>query len=215
VASLFDDTQRYTHVLVHYGEIALKKTNRPFFEQALVNNIRRRLTEPICLMHGRLLIELAPQSDVARVLRVLATTFGIANFARGVQAVNEHVGLAVVTASRKRVDLEQAGLDIRIEITGRGAYLYSDVERGPGGLPVGVSGKVLALAARRCRLPHDRLPPRDAAHRRADGRPRGGQGVRHWRQHSPGGFADARQPRAHQLGGAPAGAGAANRLRQE
>jgi thiamine biosynthesis protein ThiI len=177
----------YTHVLVHYGEIALKKTNRPFFEQALVNNLQRRISERVRVLHGRLLIELAPDSDLDRVHRVLSAAFGVANFAAAVRTepemsvitaravelagastadsfriatrradkrfpfssteVNERVGAAVLSVSRMRVDLSRPQLTIHIEITGRGVYLYSDLRSGPGGMPVGVSGRVLALVS--------------------------------------------------------------------
>ena len=60
-------------------------------------------------------------------------------------AVNAAVGTVIKEATRRRVDLDRAELTVTIEIL-PGEMLYS-VEKvpGPGGLPVGVSGHVVAL----------------------------------------------------------------------
>jgi thiamine biosynthesis protein ThiI len=44
-----------------------------------------------------------------------------------------------------RVDLENPALNIHVEVLPHEAFVYTDREPGPGGLPVGVSGTVLAL----------------------------------------------------------------------
>ncbi|MBI4170077.1 MAG: tRNA 4-thiouridine(8) synthase ThiI, partial [Candidatus Aenigmarchaeota archaeon] len=43
--------------------------------------------------------------------------------------------------------LSRPELDINIEITNRSAYIYSEIYQGLGGLPVGVTGKVIALVS--------------------------------------------------------------------
>ncbi|KSW11435.1 hypothetical protein CF15_00840 [Pyrodictium occultum] len=43
------------------------------------------------------------------------------------------------------VDLENPEVEVHVEIRGRRAYVYRETRRGPGGLPVGVEGRVLAL----------------------------------------------------------------------
>jgi len=44
-----------------------------------------------------------------------------------------------------RVDLERPGLNIHVEVLPAEAFVYVDLEPGPGGLPVGASGTVAAL----------------------------------------------------------------------
>jgi len=72
-------------VLIHYGEIALKGLNRPFYERKLLENIKKALAEEECVkvknIHGRLLIELNERSDVARIEENLRKVFGISWFA--------------------------------------------------------------------------------------------------------------------------------------
>ncbi|MBI2476568.1 tRNA sulfurtransferase [Candidatus Uhrbacteria bacterium] len=79
-------------VVVHYGEIALKKKNRAYFEKRLVENIRERLKRviPPSALHeramrverrfGRIVVTGEVTRHRAHVERVLATTFGIENF---------------------------------------------------------------------------------------------------------------------------------------
>ncbi len=174
-----------THVIVHYGEIGIKKGNRLFFEKALARNIRRKLpNEKLKRTYGRFVIEFSPDSDHEKIKSALLKTFGIANFAFAVKAdlilddimtkavnlaknsdaqtfrittnrvnknfpltsmqVNEVVGAAVSDLGKK-VELTKPELEIKIEITNKAAYIYSEKIEGLGGLPVGVSGKVIAL----------------------------------------------------------------------
>ncbi len=175
----------HTHVIIHYGEIGIKKGNRIFFEKALARNIRRRLArEKLKRGYGRFVIELNEGSDKNKIESALSSTFGIANFAFAARAelnlddiisksvalakesdaatfristnrankafpltsiqVNEVVGGAVMDMGKK-VALKNPELEINIEIANKAAYIYSDVCQGPGGLPVGVTGKVISL----------------------------------------------------------------------
>lgn len=59
--------------------------------------------------------------------------------------VCRRVGAAVVEATGRAVDLETPDLTIEIEILGREALLSTGRIPGPGGLPVGSSGHVVAL----------------------------------------------------------------------
>ncbi|MGH7425755.1 MAG: tRNA sulfurtransferase, partial [Candidatus Methylomirabilales bacterium] len=70
---------------------------------------------------------------------------GHSSFAESSQRVNEVVGQALKDATGARVDLTNAQWTCHIELVERRAFLYSRRCEGPGGLPVGVSGKVLAL----------------------------------------------------------------------
>jgi len=72
-------------VLIHYGEIALKGLNRPFYEKKLAENIKKVLAEEeyarVKNVHGRLVLELNEKSDVAKIEERLKRVFGIAWFA--------------------------------------------------------------------------------------------------------------------------------------
>ena len=57
---------------------------------------------------------------------------------------NALVGAAVVERLGKGVDLGHPDLRLRIEVTHQGAYLSIASRQGPGGLPVGTSGTVVA-----------------------------------------------------------------------
>jgi len=61
------------------------------------------------------------------------------------QQVNEVVGEAVRTRLGKRVDLSAPDVSVRIEIVHDRAYVSADKVPGPGGLPVGTAGPVMAL----------------------------------------------------------------------
>jgi len=175
-----------THVIIHYGETGLKAGNRPRFETALAINIRRRVSESVRRIGGRLLLTLTPGSDRSRIRHALEETFGIANFAFAARVpldleamrtkaveiatqarpgsfkiaarrankrfpltseeVNRQVGAAVAALGRP-VRLQDPDLTIHIEIAFDAAYLYTEVLTGPGGLPVGASGRVMALVS--------------------------------------------------------------------
>jgi thiamine biosynthesis protein ThiI len=59
--------------------------------------------------------------------------------------INQRVGAYVKERSGARVDLENADLTCWIEIVEKYALIYVERLRGPGGLPVGTSGKVVVL----------------------------------------------------------------------
>lgn len=67
------------------------------------------------------------------------------SFSHPSQHVNEVVGDAVRTRLGKRVDLSSPDLSVRIEIVHDRAYVSADKVPGPGGLPVGTAGSVMAL----------------------------------------------------------------------
>jgi thiamine biosynthesis protein ThiI len=59
--------------------------------------------------------------------------------------INRKLGAAVKAKSGARVDLENAELTIAVEILPRSAFFGFDKIAGAGGLPVGASGRVVAL----------------------------------------------------------------------
>ena len=68
-------------------------------------------------------------------------------FPSSAREINEKVGAFLLERSGKRVNLSEPELTCRIEIVGDLVVVYADRLRGAGGLPVGSSGKVLALTS--------------------------------------------------------------------
>ncbi|MDO8598808.1 MAG: tRNA uracil 4-sulfurtransferase ThiI [bacterium] len=67
------------------------------------------------------------------------------SFPENSQEIERRVGAAIAEATGLRVDLEHPDLTVHIEIVERTAFVLLEKSEGPGGLPVGVSGRVLAL----------------------------------------------------------------------
>lgn len=59
--------------------------------------------------------------------------------------INRELGAAVKERSGARVDLKNAEFTVSVEILPRGAFFGFEKIPGPGGLPVGASGRVVAL----------------------------------------------------------------------
>ncbi|MEE8449058.1 MAG: tRNA uracil 4-sulfurtransferase ThiI [Thermodesulfobacteriota bacterium] len=59
--------------------------------------------------------------------------------------IDREVGAFIKEFSKARVDLKKADLTVFIEILPKMAFFYFQKEPGPGGLPVGISGKVVGL----------------------------------------------------------------------
>jgi len=92
-------------------------------------------------------VELAEDTDAVQPFATFAvrarrarTSFPISS-----QIVNERLGDEIRVGLNKRVDLKHPDLTVRIEIVGNRAYLSAAKVRGPGGLPVGSAGRVIAL----------------------------------------------------------------------
>jgi len=69
------------------------------------------------------------------------------DFSPTAREINEKVGAFLLERSGTRVNLSQPELTCHIEIVGELAVVYADRIRGAGGLPVGSSGKVVALVS--------------------------------------------------------------------
>ena len=74
-------------IIIHYGELALKKGNRGYFENRLLRNINETLTGcdvgKARRISGRFLLDLEPSSDVSEIKGRLEKVFGIAYFGEG------------------------------------------------------------------------------------------------------------------------------------
>lgn len=70
-----------SHLLVHYGELALKGRNRDHFEETLVQNMRLALGPgsgaTVRRLYGRLIVLLTPEAIWDRVAENLTRVFGI------------------------------------------------------------------------------------------------------------------------------------------
>ena len=78
------DHTHYNKILVHYGEIALKGGNRPYFEKKLVSNIKEALSglgcKSIKRIFGRIIIDIEENSNIEKIQSRLKQVFGIVNF---------------------------------------------------------------------------------------------------------------------------------------
>lgn len=80
-------------VLAHYGELALKGKNRPWFMTTLTRNIRLALAglgvHRVALVIGRIVIEFQRDEDWPEIRRRLAGIPGIGNFSKAVHVEPE------------------------------------------------------------------------------------------------------------------------------
>jgi len=70
---------------------------------------------------------------------------GNSSFQQNSGEINIAVGQALKDHTGARVDLSNAQWTCHIELAGHKAYLYSEKWPGPGGLPIGASGRVVCL----------------------------------------------------------------------
>ena len=175
--------------LVHYGEIGLKGKNRSYFENRLVQNIRRSLKGMGCAdvyrIYGRILVTLQPDSDIPAIREKLGKVMGIAHFAlacvteqklEAIQTavlewiqdkafktlkvetkranksfpmtspeISAAVGGYLIEHTGASANMRDPDLLCHIEIVEKAAYIRAEKIQGIGGLPVGVSGKVLVM----------------------------------------------------------------------
>ncbi len=59
--------------------------------------------------------------------------------------INVELGAAVQATMHKAVNLSAPDVTVHVEVVGPRSFVYTDRVAGPGGLPVGVSGKVVSL----------------------------------------------------------------------
>ncbi len=74
-------------IVIRYGELHLKGKNRGYFENMLLSNIRRAVSDIPCTLkkiQGRFLLEDYEQFDEERLLSKLKKVFGIHSFSRAI-----------------------------------------------------------------------------------------------------------------------------------
>lgn len=66
-------------------------------------------------------------------------------FPKTSRQINEEIGALVQKTSGAKVDLENPELTVWIEIVGKTAFIYTEKIHGAGGLPSGISGRLVSL----------------------------------------------------------------------
>lgn len=158
-------------VLVHYAEIGLKGGNRGVFENQLIKNIKIALKNPslqiikaqkqIVISGEKINLEklktvfgiawLAPVKESAVSLEAISKYALQLTVSKKTFAVRAHhhlevaIGDVIRTKKKIKVDLSNPQQTIYIKEFNNQALIFNQKIPGPGGLPVGTSGKVLCL----------------------------------------------------------------------
>ena len=161
-------------ILIHVSEIALKGKNRAFFENKLRDNITtalkprgikkmpsvfivdaksdKGLENVFGIAHYAIIKKIKKFEEIeAIVKKEKFKTFKIQakrsdkTFKLNSQKINEQVGDLIRINLKKKVQLSNPDLTIYLEIIEGEIYIYTEKIKGAGGLPVGVSGKLVSL----------------------------------------------------------------------
>ncbi len=162
-------------VVIHYSEIGLKGDNRPYFENKLASNIKSITGLKVVREYGRLVMDY--EKSKLNLLKNIPGIAYYSPAIRSRLNINELIikgkelvkkGPFRVTARRSnkkfkysspeinrligeaidlKVNLEKPRTELFIEVGERNAYLYTKKYEGLGGLPVGVTGKLIALVS--------------------------------------------------------------------
>lgn len=140
----------FNYIICHYGEIGIKGKNRNFFEQALLNNIRRKLSEEIPggferaqKISGRIIIQLSAKGmkNKKSVQKILENIFGIVYFVFAVKSAQDLEILKKdclnliqtgrgktfrITAQRSRKDFPLTSQEINQKV---GAYVAGETKK--------------------------------------------------------------------------------------
>ncbi len=170
----------YNSIVVHYGEVTLKRGRRVLFERILARNLEEATGIPVRRIQGRMIM---PYEEKA--LSRIGKVFGVVWYAPAIHVeggyddleetviklleklspksfkidtrrsdkrfpitsieVSSRIGAKARNIYGFKVDLKNPERIIVIEITEEGFYISYERFKGPGGLPIGSSGKVLAL----------------------------------------------------------------------
>ncbi|MCX8187002.1 MAG: THUMP domain-containing protein [Nitrososphaeria archaeon] len=178
------DVAEYDVIVVHYGEVTLKRGKRGLYERILMNNLRKVVGLPVKRLQGRYVIELTHETELDDVLSRVGKVFGVVWYAPAIKAnsieelkgrlaeilkdrgtrrikietrrsdksfpmtsleISKRIGEYLASSLGLKIDLKSPEERILVEITSEGIYASLQKLRGPGGLPVGSSGKVLGL----------------------------------------------------------------------
>ncbi len=134
------------YIICHYSEIGLKGGNRKFFEEQLIRNIKRVLSDPffssVRRISGRILIELTKEGEKneEKIREELSFVFGISSFSfcinvnQNLKSIKEGALSALkkhkfkkfrVSAQRSRKDFPLSSQEINEKV---GEHLLSNLE---------------------------------------------------------------------------------------
>ena len=175
---------RYDAIVIHYGEVTLKRGRRGYFERLLLRNLRRMAGVDVKRLQGRFVIDLREGMDLDQLLQSIGRVFGVVWYAPAIKAkdldeleerlvelleelnprsfkldtrrsdksfpmtsmeFSKILGERISSRLGLKVDLKNPEKTVIVEITEDGIYASHEKIQGPGGLPIGASGKVLAL----------------------------------------------------------------------
>ena len=110
------DTNMDNVIIIRYAEIHLKGLNRPYFEKALVKNVRTALKEiPDAIVkrgESRVYVEGVADGDVEKTLSLLATVFGIHSFSPAVRLTQDFDKAADMLADMVKTERAKYAQDI-------------------------------------------------------------------------------------------------------
>jgi thiamine biosynthesis protein ThiI len=85
--------ETHQYVVIHYGEVSIKGKNRPTFLHRLVRNVQQALGDlgaiEVQMLSGRCLVAVPIEVPWARLEERLRSVFGLANFARCLEAPHD------------------------------------------------------------------------------------------------------------------------------
>jgi len=175
---------RYDAVVIHYGEVTLKRGRRGYFERLLLRNLKRMTGVDVKRLQGRFVIDLRENVDLDQLLESIGRVFGVVWYAPAIKAkdldeleerlvelleelnprsfkldtrrsdksfpmtsmeFSKILGERISSRLGLKVDLKNPEKTIIVEITEDGIYASHEKLQGPGGLPIGASGRILAL----------------------------------------------------------------------
>jgi tRNA uracil 4-sulfurtransferase len=106
----------YTHVIIHYDEIGLKKKNRAYFEDALKKNIQFKLKNNISSIYkirGRLVCEITKDTNKEQIINKLLLMPGVAFFSFAVKTTLDIEDISKKTLSLLSKDVKSFKIDTK------------------------------------------------------------------------------------------------------
>lgn len=102
----------YNKVLLRFGEVGLKGRNRPFFINALIGNIKRRLAPvmgavKVTSPYGRIFVHLPPDQDFPPLAEALARVFGLVSFSPVAEVPLEMEAIKAAALAELKSDMPQ------------------------------------------------------------------------------------------------------------
>ena len=79
---------RYDAVVIHYGEVTLKRGRRGYFERLLLKNLKKMTGVDVKRLQGRFVIELKDDINLDQLLESIGRVFGVVWYAPAIKAKN-------------------------------------------------------------------------------------------------------------------------------